>query len=75
MPMKPLLWIALLLAVAAAWAQPHALEPVLATPSQAANEQVAPGTEVIVSAPQPRYVAPTQRDRIGRIWAPVSDEP
>ncbi len=71
MPMKPLLWIALLLAVAAAWAQPHALEPVLATPSQAANEQVAPGTEVIVSAPQPRYVAPTQRDRIGRIWAPV----
>jgi predicted aspartyl protease len=27
--------------------------------------------EVIVSAPEPRYVAPTQRDRIGRIWAPV----
>lgn len=27
--------------------------------------------EVTVSAPQPRYVAPTQRDRIGRIWAPV----
>lgn len=28
--------------------------------------------EVIVTAPEPRYVAPTLRDRIGRIWAPVS---
>lgn len=27
--------------------------------------------EVIVTAPEPRYVAPTRRDRIGRIWAPV----
>lgn len=27
--------------------------------------------EVIVTAPEPRYVAPTMRDRIGRIWAPV----
>ena len=27
--------------------------------------------EVTVSAPEPRYVAPTNRDRIGRIWAPV----
>lgn len=27
--------------------------------------------EVIVAAPEPRYVAPTRRDRIGRIWAPV----
>jgi predicted aspartyl protease len=41
---------------------------------------VAPGTstpqtdappEVIVEAPEPKYVAPTLRDRIGRIWAPV----
>jgi hypothetical protein len=24
-----------------------------------------------VEAPEPRYVAPTRRDRIGRIWAPV----
>lgn len=28
-------------------------------------------TEVLVQAPEPRYVAPTRRDRIGRIWAPV----
>ena len=27
--------------------------------------------EVIVHAPEPRYVAPTTRDRIGRVWVPV----
>lgn len=27
--------------------------------------------EVVVAAPEPKYVAPTLRDRIGRIWAPV----
>ena len=27
--------------------------------------------EITVTAPEPRYVAPTLRDRIGRIWAPV----
>jgi hypothetical protein len=27
--------------------------------------------EVVVAAPEPRYVAPTRRDRIGRVWAPV----
>lgn len=36
----------------------------------------APGTttdleEVVVTAPEPLYVAPTLRDRIGRVWAPV----
>ncbi|MEY2854811.1 MAG: hypothetical protein RL030_1943 [Pseudomonadota bacterium] len=28
-------------------------------------------TEVLVVAPEPRYVAPTRRDRIGRVWVPV----
>jgi predicted aspartyl protease len=28
-------------------------------------------TEVVIQALEPRYVAPTRRDRIGRIWAPV----
>ena len=28
-------------------------------------------TEIIVQAPEARYVAPTRRDQIGRIWAPV----
>ena len=27
--------------------------------------------DITVAAPEPRYVAPTTRDRIGRIWAPV----
>ena len=31
----------------------------------------APAAEVVVQAPEPRYVAPTLRDKIGRIWAPV----
>jgi hypothetical protein len=31
----------------------------------------APLEEVIVSALEPRYVAPTLRDRIGRVWVPV----
>ncbi len=30
-----------------------------------------PLTEVVVTATEPRYAAPTLRDRIGRIWAPV----
>jgi hypothetical protein len=28
-------------------------------------------SEVVIQAPEPVYVAPTLRDRIGRIWAPV----
>ncbi len=62
MPMRSLLWIAPLALAAAAWAQVAA--PPIAAPPAAL-------TEVTVEAPQPRYVAPTQRDRIGRIWAPV----
>ena len=27
--------------------------------------------QLSIDAPEPRYVAPTRRDRIGRIWAPV----
>jgi Aspartyl protease len=27
--------------------------------------------ELMVEAPEPRYVSPTKRDQIGRIWAPV----
>jgi len=36
------------------------------------SEATAPALpQVIVEAPEPRYVAPTRWDRIGRIWAPV----
>jgi predicted aspartyl protease len=40
-------------------------------PAQPPPEGKAPSPEVIVEAPEPRFVAPTRRDRIGRIWAPV----
>jgi predicted aspartyl protease len=51
--------------------------PPAATPAPAPNPTPAtPGaeetlSEVIVDAPEPRFVAKTTRDRIGRIWAPV----
>ena len=54
----------------------------LSQPPRAAAEPIEPALvpeppqvqelpQVQVSAPEPRYVAPTRRDRIGRIWAPV----
>ena len=53
-------------------------QPVLpASQSELTNAQTAATApadtlaEVVVSAPEPVYVAPTLRDRIGRIWAPV----
>ena len=61
------LWVSLVLAGVAAWSQTPSsgpLPPVATTPA-------APLPEVTVTAPEPRYVAPTRRDRIGRIWAPV----
>ncbi len=50
-----------LLGAARAWAEDTTSIP----PAQSRVE------ELVVSAPEPRYVAPTTRDRIGRIWAPV----
>ncbi len=41
------------------------------SPGSVLGEDAAPLSEVLVTAPEPRYVAPTRRDRIGRIWAPV----
>lgn len=38
------------------------------TPTAPVDEEL---TEIIVVAPEPRYVAPTTRDRIGRVWVPV----
>src|SRR6202022_5073733 len=39
-----------------------------AAATAAAIEELA---EIMVEAPEPRYVSPTRRDQIGRIWAPV----
>lgn len=59
----------MLVAATAASAQEPSL-PATTIPAPAA---ALPGQveEVTVEAPEPRYVAPTLRDRIGRIWAPV----
>ena len=46
-------------------AEPAASSPTAAVPTEPELE------EVRVEAPEPRYVAPTLRDRLGRIWAPV----
>jgi hypothetical protein len=65
------------LAAAALWllscAGLHAaIEPLGSPAAQPAEEQVTESlTEVVVTATEPRYAAPTRRDRIGRIWAPV----
>src|SRR5580658_1290939 len=60
--MKQLLWIAMILATSSAAQQTNTSPP--AQPEEGL-------AEIAVSAPEPRYVAPTRRDRIGRIWAPV----
>jgi hypothetical protein len=46
---------------------PPGSPPASAT-SSAAIEELA---DIMVQAPEPRYVSPTRRDQIGRIWAPV----
>jgi hypothetical protein len=42
-----------------------------AAPSAATAEAVDQLAEIMVQTREPRYVAPTRRDQIGRIWAPV----
>jgi len=54
-------------AIAAIATSPSATVPPPPPPTALSEEL----SEVVVEAPEPRYVAPTRRDRIGRIWAPV----
>jgi len=61
-------WLALLPFSALAQTPPT---PVATTPPPPPATPVPRVEEVLVSAPEPRYVAPTTRDHIGRIWAPV----
>ncbi len=42
-----------------------------AAPAAATAEAVDQLAEIMVQTHEPRYVAPTRRDQIGRIWAPV----
>jgi predicted aspartyl protease len=52
---------------------PAAVSPNAAPALPAATPELpeSPLSEVVVEAPEPRFVAKTTRDRIGRIWAPV----
>lgn len=57
------------LAICPPWARGTAPEiSPRSTPAADAAEQLA---EIMVEAREPRYVSPTRRDQIGRIWAPV----
>jgi predicted aspartyl protease len=40
-------------------------------PTTSASDAVEQLAEIMVEAREPRFVAPTRRDQIGRIWAPV----
>jgi predicted aspartyl protease len=75
-----------LCAAAAAQDSAAAAQDSPAAPAEAPAETATPGApavpsalptpaqqleEVIVQTTEPRYVSPTRRDRIGRIWAPV----
>lgn len=57
--------------VSATQAAEQVAPPPGASPASVPAEAQAPLPEVTITAPEPRYVAPTLRDRIGRIWAPV----
>jgi len=45
--------------------------PHLRLPARSVEGEAPPHSEVVIEAPEPRFVAPTRRDKIGRIWAPV----
>jgi predicted aspartyl protease len=61
--------LAALLAAPLPWA--HATPEVPLTMPASSAPAALPIPEIAVTAPEPRYVAPTLRDRLGRIWAPV----
>lgn len=65
-------WGAWLLACAAVIPQPgSATAPEVSPPNAPVVDPIDQLTEVMVEAREPRYVSPTRRDQIGRIWAPV----
>jgi hypothetical protein len=50
---------------------PPAIGTIATNPAASAAPVDPDAAEVLVEAAEPKYVAPTLRDRIGRIWAPV----
>lgn len=63
--------VALLLVAACVQASAQPAWPGEVSSTAPAPAPDSPVSEVVVSTTEPRYVAPTRRDRIGRIWAPV----
>ena len=62
------------LAVSPQWAAgtaPTVSPPSVSPPTVPVEDAADQLAEVMVEAREPRYVAPTRRDQIGRIWAPV----
>ena len=55
----------------AADSPPEHVDVSVAQPVSPDDDPDRPIEQVVIEAPEPRYVAPTRRDRIGRIWAPV----
>jgi hypothetical protein len=65
-------WGAWLLACAAVIPQSgSATAPEVSPPNAPVVDPIDQLTDVMVEAREPRYVSPTHRDQIGRIWAPV----
>ena len=67
-------WFGASLAVGALAAWPGwtvATAPEVSPPATRVIDPIDELTEVMVEAREPRYVSPTRRDQIGRIWAPV----
>jgi len=48
-----------------------ATAPQMSPPNAPVLDPIDQLTEIMVEAREPRYVSPTRRDQIGRIWAPV----
>ena len=58
--------------VLAAWpGTTPATAPEVSPPSTPVVDSIDQLAEIMVEAREPRYVSPTRRDQIGRIWAPV----
>ena len=67
-------WCALVPLVCALTTVPgatHATAPEISPPATRVADPIDELTEIMVEAREPRYVSPTRRDEIGRIWAPV----
>ena len=58
-------------ALAAVPAGVDATAPEVSPPATRVVDPIEELTEIMVEAREPRYVSPTRRDQIGRIWAPV----